>query len=389
MILKDASKLSPRYIPKELPHREKQLEDLLEFYLDQIEKPDTAHLKIYRIVGEIGTGKTVTILRFGQIICEEARKRGIELKYVYLNPKQHGVTRLLLFRHLVRQVDKKIFSTSLSAEELIISLIDYLNKTGKFLIVAFDELDYVLKNSKEPIIYNLTRINEVLPSEKCNVMGIIFTSRSLDYQKFIDDATLSTLGRFYVVFEPYTSDQIFDILEKRVNEAFYPGAISDEVLRFVSDVTTSPSISGDVRYALDLLYYAARLAENRGDDRVMLEHVREVISVTSPSITEEDIIYLSDKEKFILLSIARALKRKKYAPYLTFDEIVEEVEETSKELGVKRVNLREIVNSVHDLETRGIIEIKGLKEIGITRAPVEKLNIFLDNLIKRLSSFEE
>ena len=388
MILKDANKLSPRYIPKELPHREKQLKDLFNFYLDSIERPDTAHLKIYRIVGETGTGKTVTILRFGQMICEEARKRGIELKYAYLNPKQHGVTRLLLFRHLVRQVDKKIFSASLSAEELILSLVDYLNRTGKFLIIAFDELDYVLKNSKEPVIYNLTRINEVLPSKRCNVIGIIFTSRSLEYQKFIDNATLSTLGRFYVTFEPYTSDQIFDILERRVHEAFYPGTISDEVLRFISDVTASPSIGGDVRYALDLLYYAARLAENRGDERLMLEHVREVISVTSPSITEEDIIYLSDKEKFILLSIARALKRKKYAPYLTFDEIVEEVEETGKELGIK-VNLREIVNSVHDLETRGIIEIRGLKEIGIMKAPVEKLNAFLDNLIKRLSGFEE
>ena len=387
MILRDASKLSPRYVPKELPHREKQLKELLEFYSDLIEQPDKTYLKIYRIIGETGTGKTVTVLRFGQIICEEAKKKGIELKYAYLNPKQHGTTRLLLFRHLVRQVDKKIFSMSLSAEELITSLIDYLNKTGKFLIIAFDELDYVLKNSKEPIVYNLTRINEVLPSERCNVVGIIFTSRSLEYQKFIDSATLSTLGRFYVTFEPYTSDQIFDILERRVDEAFHSGTISDKVLRFISDVTASPSIGGDIRYALDLLYYAARLAENRGDDQVMIEHVREVISITSPSITEEDIICLSNKEKFILLSIARALKRKRYAPYLTFDEIVEEVEETGKELGT-RINLREIVNSVHDLEARGIIEIKGLKEIGITRAPVEKLNAFLDNLIKRLSSFE-
>lgn len=389
MILKDASKLSPRYIPKELPHREKQLKDLLEFYLDQIEKPNTTHLKIYQIVGGTGTGKTVTMLRFGQIICEEARRRGVGLIYAYLNPKQHGTTRLLLFRHLVRQIDKRIFSTSLSAEELMMTLIEYLSKTGKFLIIAFDELDYALKNSKEPIIYNLTRINEVLPTEKCNVIGIIFASRSLEYQRLLDDATLSTLGRFYVVFEPYTSEKIFDILERRVDEAFYPGTVSDRVLKFISDVAASSMIGGDVRYALDLLYYSARLAENRGDHQLMLEHVREVINVTTPSITEEDIMYLPDKEKFILLSIAKALKRKKYAPYLSFDEIVEEVDATSEGLGFKKPNLKEIVDSLHDLESRGIIEIKGLKEIGITKAPVEKLNAFLDNLIKRLLSFEE
>ncbi len=389
MIFRDPSKLSPRYIPKELPHREKHLKDLLEFYMEQIKGFKNAHLKIYHIVGETGTGKTVTIVRFGQIVQEEAKKSGIDLKYVYLNPKQHGTTRLLLFRYLVRQVEPKIFSTSLSAEELIITLLKYLTKSEKFLIIAFDEMDYVLRNSKEPIIYNLTRINEVIPSERCNILGVIFTSRTLEFQKYLDRATLSTLGRFYVVFEPYTSEQIYDILERRVHEAFYPGTVSGKVLKFISDITASSPIDGDVRYALDLLYYAGRLAENRGEDEIQLEHVREVISTTSPSITEEDIIYLPDVEKFILLSIARALKRKKQIPYLTFDEIVEETENIKEEFKIKKLTLRDIVNSVQDLETRGIVEIRGLKEIGITKAPVEKLNKFLDNLIKRLLSTYE
>ena len=88
----------------------------------------------------------------------------------------------------------------------------------------------------------------------------------------------------------------------------------------------------------------------------------------------------------VLLSIARAL-RKKRNPYIRFDEIVDELEEVKKEFKVKSLPLRDIVKNVQDLEYRGIIEVKGLTEIGITRVPVEKLNNFLDMLIKRLVSY--
>lgn len=385
LIFKDRNKLSPRYIPKELPHREEQLKDLLKFYIESLENRESIQLKTYQIIGDVGTGKTVTTLRFGELIQEEGKRLQYEIKCVYINPKQHGSSRLLLFRHIVQQVEPNIFSVSYSAEELMIELMKFLNKTNKYLIIIFDEIDYALRYIKEPLIYNLTRLNEVLPEKRCNVIGIIFTARNNEYLRRLDRAELSTLGRFYVEFKPYTAKQIYDILEKRVEEAFYPGKVTEEVIEFIADVTAAPPINGDVRYALDLLLYSGRLAENRGEDRIKVDHVRYVLGVTSPIITEEDILYLPDTGKIVLLSIARAL-RKKRNPYIRFDEIVDELEEVKKEFKIKSLALKDVVKNVQDLEYRGIIEVKGLTEIGITRVPVEKLNNFLDMLIKRLAS---
>lgn len=47
-----------------------------------------------------------------------------------------------------------------------------------------------------------------------------------------------------------------------VDEAFHPGVVDEEVLDFISDITASPPINGDVRVGLDLLYYSGTLAEN-------------------------------------------------------------------------------------------------------------------------------
>ena len=285
LIFKDINKLSPRYIPKELPHREEQLKDLLRFYMESLENRESIQLKTYQIIGDVGTGKTVTTLRFGELIQVEGKKSRYEIKCVYVNPKQHGSSRLLLFRHIVQQVEPNIFSASYSAEELMIELMKFLNKKNKYLIIIFDEIDYALRYIREPLIYSLTRLNEILPEKRCNVIGVIFTARNNEYLRRLDRAELSTLGRFYVEFKPYTARQIYDILEKRVEEAFYPGKVTEEVIEFIADITVAPPISGDVRYALDLLLYSGRLAENRGEDRVKVDHVRYVLGITSPIIT--------------------------------------------------------------------------------------------------------
>ena len=43
-------------------------------------------------------------------------------------------------------------------------------------------------------------------------------------------------------FAPYKSKEIFDILSERVKEAFAPGAVPDEVLEYISDVTLYPPV---------------------------------------------------------------------------------------------------------------------------------------------------
>ena len=70
-IFLDRSKLSPRYIPKELPHREKEIEKIYHTFRDSFSSPESFPLTIMQIVGPAGIGKTSTVLSTMKILDDQ------------------------------------------------------------------------------------------------------------------------------------------------------------------------------------------------------------------------------------------------------------------------------------------------------------------------------
>ena len=387
LIFKDREKLTPRYIPSTLPHREEQIAQIHSFFSDALTKPSQTHLRTVQIVGSVGCGKTAATRLFGDRFQEEARRLRIDLNHIYVNLKLHGRSRVLLYRYLVQQAAPEAYSASLSAEELLYQLVKYLRERSGYLLITLDEIDYFIKHSREPdVIYDLTRLEEVSePGKPCNVIGVVFTARSREFHKMLDEAALSTLGRIPIEFKPYNSKQILDILDHRVREAFQPRALSSDLLEYVADITAKPPVNGDMRYALDLLLYSGTLAEHEGAEAVTAEHIRRVLNATTPSITEEDIANLPPREKLVLLGVVRALKTSS-RPYASLKEIRLSTGVVWEEYKLKPMSVDEIEECIEDLHDRGIVEIKSLTSIGISGVPTEALDRFLDTLIERIKA---
>ncbi|MEM3479379.1 MAG: AAA family ATPase [Candidatus Bathyarchaeia archaeon] len=383
-IFKDRNKLSPYYVPKRLPHRDQQISMLLSIYGNTLKNVWDAYPRFTQIVGAAGTGKTCTALKFGEIIVEMARREGINLKHVYVNCKVDGATRYVLFSNLVRKVTQKISTKSLSPEEMIRQLIEYLRFEEIFLIITFDEIDYFVQmNPRERVIYDLTRIPEMRPGEPIPIIGEIFIARSLKWHDLLESGERSTLGIGIIEFPRYTSSQIRDILEDRVEEAFQPGVVLDETLDLASDVTANPPVNGDVRIGLELLYYSGILAENLGLNRVLPEHVRRVFSEINPTITTEDIMNLDKDGRLILLALVRGLKANRSA-YIGLRDLKRFYNIICEEYGVKPVE--DFEEHVQDLIYRGIVDMKSLMEIGISGATLVDLERFLNNLLRQLEA---
>lgn len=382
LIFKDRSKLSPYYIPAVLPHREKQIQLLGSIYMKMLDDIDGAYPVYTQIVGSVGTGKTCTTLRFGRMLTEEAERRGIRLEHVYMNCKVDGSTRFVLFGNLVKKVAPELSTRSLSGEEMLHRLVEYLKDRRKYVLISFDEIDYfVQRNPKERIIYSLTRIPEIHPSEPCPIIGEIFISRSLQWRELLEPSERSTLGLGIIEFPKYKADQIGDILEQRVEEAFQPGVVGDDVITLISDITASPAVDGDVRVGLDLLYFSGNLAENLGASRVLPDHVRKVFSETNPTITMEDIISLDENCKLILLALVRSLQATGSA-YIGLRELRESYGVVCEEFGVKPIETFE--EHLQDLVYRGIVDMKSLMELGISGASLIDLERVLNGLTERL-----
>lgn len=341
-----------------------------------------AYPRFIEVVGPAGTGKTCTTIRFGEIISERAHNRGINLQHVYVNCKVDGTTRYVLYSNLVKKVTPKISTKSLSPEEMIRQLINYLKFEEIFLILTLDEIDYFVQiNPKEHVIYDLTRIPEMQPGTPIPIIGGIFVARSLKWHDLLEQGERSTLGRGIIEFPRYTSRQIRDILADRVKEAFQPNVVSDETLDLISDITANPPINGDVRIGLELLYYSGILAENTGSIKVTPEHVRKVYSEINPTITAEDILSLDKDSRMILLALARGLKASKSA-YISLRDLRKFYNIVCEEYNVKPVE--EVEERIQDLIYRGIIDMKSLLEIGISGASLIDLERFLDNLMRQL-----
>lgn len=385
-IFRDKEKLSPRYVPETLPHREKQIEELYKAFSGALASPSNAFLKPVQIIGPAGSGKTSCISKFGERLQKEAAKAKRQISHVYVNLKLQGGSRVVLYRYFLERVAPEYASAGYSAEEMLRIMLKELRDNKRYLLISLDEIDYFLKSAKDgtSVVYDLTRLSEIEPDKPCNVLGVVFTARSREFHDKLDAAELSTLGRIPMEFPPYTATQITDILRERVKEAFLPGAVSDDVLDYVADVSVRPPVNGDMRYALDLLLFSGNLAENKGSDRVIPDHVRSVHGQIHPSITEEDILNLPKKEHLLaLLAVARSLKSSRRT-YATMRDIRLNCGVICEDRKLKPLD--DLDEYLQDLNDRGIIEIPSLREIGVSGVQTENLEQFLNNLLNRLES---
>ena len=380
IIFKDRKKLSPRYLPKEISHRDKQIDLLVRTFLDIKNDPDKFPLTVLQIIGPAGIGKTSTVIKFSGILENELRKNKINIKIVYINLKLQGGNKYAIYKYLLSCIAPELPAQGLSAEEMLRQMLDYLIINNVYSIVILDEIDYLIKISKEiGIIYDLTRLNEFDPSNKCNVKGVIFIARSTEFYEKLDEAELSSMGRAYIEFPNYTIDQVSDILVRRSKEAFQENVIGTDILDWIAKIVVSPIVNGDIRYALDLLSYAGNLAESEGTERVLLDHVKKINKQTYNGITDEDIKELSKLQIIILLGIIKGLKIKN-RDYVDLKDIRMQSLEISEKYKLRKLDIEDILD---DLATRKIIKIISLKKISLISSSIENLE---KTLLSKLNS---
>jgi archaeal cell division control protein 6 len=385
IIFKDRKKLSPRYLPKEISHREKQIDLLVRTFLDIKDDPDKFPLTVIQIIGPAGIGKTSTVIKFSDILDNELRKSKINIKIVYINLKLQGGNKYAIYKYLLSCIAPELPAQGLSAEEMLRQMLDYLILNNVYSIIILDEIDYLIKISKEiGIIYDLTRLNEFDPSKKCNVKGVIFIARSTEFYEKLDEAELSSMGRAYIEFPNYTIHQVSDILIRRSKDAFQDNVIGTDIIDWIAKIVVSPIVNGDIRYALDLLSYAGNLAESEGTEKVLLDHVKKINKQIYNGITDDDIKELSKLQIIILLGIIKGLKIKN-RDYVDLKEVRMQSLEIAEKYKLRKLDVEDILD---DLATRKIIKIISLKKISLISSSIENLEKSLMSKIDSTLDFK-
>lgn len=320
-LIKNPRVLDLKHIPKKLLHRVEEQKMLIQYFKPVIEKPGEYSQRV-SIIGAIGSGKTAIALKFGEMVKVYSTQKNLNLEYVHVNCRRARSAFLTLLE-IVRNFNPHIPVRGFSPEEILNMLTEILNRKKLYLIVTLDEIDFVIRKDGPDLLYDLTRLTDdkIDMKERVSIITIV---RDIAFRTMLDESTLSTLRQNTIFLEPYTEDQLRDIIADRVKEAFYEDVVSKEAADLIADIASK---NGDARYAIELLERAGMHADHRQSLKILPEHVRHANASIHPVIRQEIVKDLTTQQKLILLAISIKLKTTQKA-YTTMGE----VEETYKRL---------------------------------------------------------
>ena len=313
-IFRDESKLDINFIPKNLPHRVKELSLLSQLFLALITNPNSVSRKIL-ITGKTGIGKTVTVKYFGKILVGISSKRNLNIKFLHVNCRKERTSYKVLNK-IIRLLDSKFPKRGYSSQDLLDILIDLLNHQDLHILIALDELNYLI-NKDDDLIYSLTRVNEdaVSGKERISLIGIV---RDITCLNSLDNSTMSTLQRNIIKFSTYSKEQIFDILKYRTNISLNENVLSNKLIEMISGITFN---SGDVRYGLNLMWRASKIADSKNLNYVTTDCIRLANQDLLPFSTSDVLNYMNRQQLTFLLAIVKELgKRDKIE--ISFSEVL-------------------------------------------------------------------
>ncbi|RLE63252.1 MAG: cell division control protein Cdc6 [Thermoprotei archaeon] len=344
-IFKARELLLPDYVPEELPHRGEQIGQLATVLSPAISGSRPPNVFIY---GLTGTGKTAVtkyvLKRFSAKVSDRVITSYINCRLCNTNYR--------VLSELARSVDRPVHFTGLSTSEVLMRFVNGLEAKGKLMIVVLDEIDWLVKNSGDAVLYHLTRLNSELSRSKLSLIGI---TNDLKFMEYLDPRIKSGLGEEELLFPPYTNKELEDILRIRAEMALNNGVLEEGVIPLCAAIAARQN--GDCRLALDLLLKAADIAEREGAVKVTEHHVRRAQREIEKNLVIDAIRSMPLHVKLVLLSIT-ILNRKGNQAKVTTGEIFNKYRELCDNLGVGEVTQRRVSEIISELDMLGIINAR-------------------------------
>jgi cell division control protein 6 len=350
-VFKDEAKLDINYVPRRLPHREKEHRLLMEFFNFLLQFPERMAQRVI-ITGEVGTGKTALAQRFGADITHETNKRNVNFRYVHVNCREYRGKLFLIVQHALAIFRPNFPKRGYSSEELLNALVQVLDEEDAYVILTLDEFDAFIDQEGSDAVYKLTRLQE-MRAGKPQRISFMFILRDLKATGRLDTSARSTLQRNVISLERYPKDQLLDILNARVDMAFEPSTVPEDVVDLVAGLAVSES--GNARFAIELLWRAGKYADAEDAGEVEPECVRKAVSSIVPTVRRSELASLGLHQKLFLLGAARFFKESQKA-YASLSEIEEAYAVVCEEFDEKPNSHTQLWKYVQLLSALGILK---------------------------------
>ena len=346
-IFKDRDVLRPDYIPSSLPHREEQIQQIGGILSPALKGSRGSNIFIY---GQTGTGKTAVVKYILDRLLTKGKKIGSKLDVCYINCRLAG-TDYRILANLCGSIGLDIPFTGLATNEVLDRFKIDLDLRKTIIITVLDEIDALVKNQGDALLYDLIRVNENIKNSKISIIGI---SNDLRFKELLDPRVLSSLSEEEVIFKPYTAPELTDILVGRAKISFINEALSEGALNLAAALAAAEH--GDARRALDLLRVSGELAEREGSSKIIEKHIKDAQNKIEHDRISSFLRALPLHSKIVICTVYLIEKNNSISP-ITGD-VYETYQDLCKQLNIEALTQRRVSGLINELDINGILNSK-------------------------------
>ncbi len=370
-IIVDPRVFSDSYVPPTLWVRAKEAEFLIKKLLLKYRSgaPTSDVIAIYGHPSRnTGIGKTTLARYVAEKVREKMASHGVTIKIAYVNaypaPGLHDILKII-----ARSISGgKLSIAGISSYDALKAIVDYLYLKEYYAIVILDEFQNLLRSPRvdDAYLYSLLRIYEQVPAPD----GIPRISYILVASDYVELSRLRSMMpqvesqiTLRMLLEPYTSEELYNILEQRAHLGLAKDTWDAEILWMIADFfgyepkRVDGIHDGNARRAVNALRVAAEIAEIEDAPRIMEHHVRKAIaSDVIPVVSRQDLAGMNPHELLVLDAIARLVEEK--GGWSTTGEVRRKYEELAELYGLKPRGHSQFNQYINDLERIGLIKTK-------------------------------
>ncbi|MGC8497655.1 MAG: Cdc6/Cdc18 family protein [Thermoplasmata archaeon] len=342
--------LESSYIPDRLPHREREIDMLAREYYTVLngEKP-----KNILIFGKTGTGKTAVAKYIGRELKKAEKFYGKKkLEYIYINCEMIDSTYSIL-QTIGNYIggEEQIPFTGWPLDKVYNVVKANIDTWNGVLIIILDEIDRLIVNAGDDILYRLLFLDSELKNSKISLLGI---SNELKFTEYLDARVKSRLNEEKIVFGPYNAIQIEDILLERVESSNLTEYMDSSAIKLAASIAAQEH--GDARRAIDLLRYAVDIASQDGEYRIEEKHIIAAKSKLEIDTVIETINTLPPQSKLVLLCAILHYEAGK--SQLTTSELFDGYKIITQKVGFPTLTMRRITDLISELDMLGLMRTK-------------------------------
>jgi cell division control protein 6 len=333
--------LDHRFLPDKLPHREDQIKSVAKYWIEALNHVTPPDVTVY---GKTGTGKTAVTKLAKKQLEQVARDKNVNVRVEYIRCTDY-TTEYQVIARLCQQMGQDVPYRGWTKAEVVNSFRNLFKKNvfGKnlILIIILDEVDILLKNDGDGLLYTLTRTDNV---------SIASISNYVEFKQFIKPRVKSSLRDREIVFPPYNAQQLVDILNERSKLSFENGTLQSDVIPLCAALAAKEE--GDARYALDLLRTSGEIADEKSSDIVLENFVREAKDHIEHNKVTDIVMTLPSQQQKVLESVLYLTNHKEE---ITSGRLYEVYKDLCKS---DSVSYRRIFDFINELEMLGLISTK-------------------------------